>query len=184
MCLAPAFGSFWLAEVMHVSGVIATVAGVRPVGNDGRRLSMEAKTRETVETFIESVDFLINSLLFILIGLELKVVPYEQMMEDLRPIGAVILGLLVARALAVYLLYLAAESMGRPPSAQLGAPDVLGRVARLDPYRIAARPAGPADDRSLPANIAGGGLCGRLFFGRLFSTLRREMRAFWSPRRP
>ncbi len=74
ICLVLAYGSFWLAEVIHCSGVIATVMAGLLVGNYGRRLSMSPKTTETVETFFESVDFLVNSFLFILIGLELQTI--------------------------------------------------------------------------------------------------------------
>lgn len=72
LCLVLAYGSFWLAEVMHLSGVIATVMSGLMIGNYGRRLSMSEKTTQTVEVFFESMDFLINSILFILIGLELR----------------------------------------------------------------------------------------------------------------
>jgi CPA1 family monovalent cation:H+ antiporter len=71
LCLVLTYGSFWLAEVIHFSGVIATVMAGLMIGNYGRRLSMSDKTTKTVETFFESIGFLINSLLFILIGLEL-----------------------------------------------------------------------------------------------------------------
>lgn len=75
LCIVLAYGSFWLAEVMHLSGVISTVLAGLMIGNYGRRLSMSEKTTETVEIFFESIDFLINSLLFILIGLELREAP-------------------------------------------------------------------------------------------------------------
>ena len=105
ICLVLAYGAFWLAEVVHVSGVIATVVAGLLIGNYGRRLAMPAKTVETVETFFESIDFLINSLLFILIGLELQMISRETFIDKLQPIGAAVLGLVVARAVAVYLLY-------------------------------------------------------------------------------
>ena len=118
ICLVLAYGSFWLAEVAHVSGVIATVISGLLIGNYGRRFSMAQKTRETVETFFESIDFLINSLLFILIGLELQAISLEQFTGKLRPIGAAILGLLVARAVVVYSLYWILNLKGtkRPPN--------------------------------------------------------------------
>ena len=72
LCLVLAYGSFWLAEVMHLSGVIGTVMAGLMIGNYGRRLSMSEKTTNTVEIFFESIAFLINSLLFVLIGLELR----------------------------------------------------------------------------------------------------------------
>ncbi len=105
LCLVLALGSFWLAEVVHVSGVIATVVAGLLIGNYGRHYTMEHKTRQTVDTFFESVDFLINSVLFILIGLELQVISWEQVTANYRPILAAIVGLVVARALAVYPLY-------------------------------------------------------------------------------
>ncbi len=105
ICLVLAFGSFWVAEVAHVSGVIATVAAGLVIGNHGRKHSMEERTRQTIDTFFASIDFLINSLLFILIGLELQVIAWAQIVSNLRPICAGVLGMLVARALAVYPLY-------------------------------------------------------------------------------
>ena len=106
MCLVLAYGSFWVAEhYFHMSGVIATVMAGLMIGNFGKRTSMEEKTRETVDTFFESIDFLINSLLFILIGLELQAVGRADVLDNLRPLGIAILALLVSRALAVYPLY-------------------------------------------------------------------------------
>ncbi|MDY7036464.1 MAG: sodium:proton antiporter [Thermodesulfobacteriota bacterium] len=72
LCLVLAYGAFWLAEVIHLSGVMATVMSGLMMGNYGRRLSMSKKTTETIETFFESIDFIINSLLFTLMGLELR----------------------------------------------------------------------------------------------------------------
>ncbi len=105
ICLVLAYGAFWLAEVLHVSGVIATVIAGLLIGNYGRRFSMHPKTRDTVETFFASIDFLINSLLFILIGLELQLIEADQIKGEWRPVLAAILGLIVARAAVVYPLY-------------------------------------------------------------------------------
>jgi CPA1 family monovalent cation:H+ antiporter len=117
ICLVAAYGSFWLGEVLHVSGVIATVLTGLMIGNFGRRLSMSKRTTETIETFFESVDFLVNSLLFILIGLELQEVTGAEVRANLRPIGAALLAFLVARAVAVYPLYWLLNRWGlqRPP---------------------------------------------------------------------
>ncbi len=106
ICLVLAYGSFWVAEHFRMSGVIATVMAGLMIGNYGKRLSMEQKTRETVDTFFESIDFIINSLLFILIGLELQVVIRDGNLTDgLRPLGVAIAALLLSRAVAVYPLY-------------------------------------------------------------------------------
>jgi CPA1 family monovalent cation:H+ antiporter len=42
------------------------------LGNYGKRLAMSKRTRDTINSFWESVDFIINSLVFLLIGFELQ----------------------------------------------------------------------------------------------------------------
>ncbi len=105
MCLVLAYGSFWVAEHFHTSGVISTVMAGLMIGNYGKRLSMEQKTRETIDTFFESIDFIINSLLFILIVLELQEVTGADLKANLRPLGVAVVAMLIGRALAVYPLY-------------------------------------------------------------------------------
>jgi len=113
LCFVLAYGAFWLGEhTLHVSGVIATVAAGLVIGNYGKRLSMDKKTTETVETFFESIDFLINSFLFILIGLELQAIGREEILANLRPLGVAIVGLLLSRAIAVYPLYALLNKVG------------------------------------------------------------------------
>ena len=89
------------------SSVIATVMAGLMIGNFGLRLSMEKKARKTVLTFFESIDFIINSILFILIGLELQAVIRDggDFLTNLRPLWIGIIALLVSRAVAVYPLY-------------------------------------------------------------------------------
>jgi monovalent cation:H+ antiporter, CPA1 family len=108
LCLVLAYGSFWLAEVMHLSGVIGTVMAGLMIGNYGRRLSMSEKTTRTVEIFFESVGFLINSLLFILIGLELREVPAIMYMTAFVAIGAMLIG----RAAVSYSFYWLLNQVG------------------------------------------------------------------------
>jgi len=114
LCLVLAYGSFWLAEVIHFSGVIATVMAGLMIGNYGRRLSMSEKTTRTVETFFESIDFLINSLLFILIGLELREVPANIMWMT---VFVAIAAMLIGRAAVSYSFYWLLNQVGkkRPP---------------------------------------------------------------------
>ena len=102
LCLVLAYGSFWLAEVMHLSGVIGTVMAGLMIGNYGRRLSMSEKTTNTVEIFFESIGFLINSLLFVLIGLELREVPANIMWMT---VFVAIAAMLIARAAVTYSFY-------------------------------------------------------------------------------
>lgn len=113
ICLALAYGAFWLAEVMHLSGVIATVMAGLLIGNYGRRLSMSTKTSETVETFFESIDFLINSFLFILIGLELREIPHSVPVNPWQLLAVAIAAMLIGRAAVAYTFYWALNQVGR-----------------------------------------------------------------------
>ena len=109
LCLVLAYGSFWLAEVIHLSGVIATVIAGLMMGNYGRRLSMSEKTTKTVETFFESIDFVINSMLFILIGLELREVPADIMW---RTVFIAIAAMMIGRAAVSYSFYWLLNQVG------------------------------------------------------------------------
>ena len=70
-----AYGSFLAAEHFHYSGVIATVAAGMLCGNYGARVGMSPSTRIAVETFWEYVAFALNSIVFLLIGLEVNSAP-------------------------------------------------------------------------------------------------------------
>jgi CPA1 family monovalent cation:H+ antiporter len=65
-----AYGSFVTAEHFHSSGVIAVVVAGVLCGNYGARVGMTPSTRVAVQTFWEYMAFALNSLVFLLIGLE------------------------------------------------------------------------------------------------------------------
>jgi len=66
-----AYGSFVAAETLHSSGVIATVVAGVLCGNFGAR-AMSASARAASETFWEYVTFALNSIVFLLIGFEVR----------------------------------------------------------------------------------------------------------------
>jgi CPA1 family monovalent cation:H+ antiporter len=87
--------------------VIAVVVAGLIMGNYGSRLAMSKRTRETIHTFWESIDFIVNSIVFLLIGIELQQPDIGGAVKLLDPavllaIGAVFLAMLVARGLMVY----------------------------------------------------------------------------------
>jgi CPA1 family monovalent cation:H+ antiporter len=101
------WGTFITAERLNVSGVIAVVVAGLIMGNYGSRLAMSKRTRETIDTFWESIDFIVNSIVFLLIGIELaqpEVGGAGKLLEPpvLLTIGAVYVVSLVARGLVVY----------------------------------------------------------------------------------
>lgn len=68
-----AYSAFVIGEQFHFSGVIATVAAGMVCGNYGREIGMSASTRIAVDTFWEYVAFGLNSIIFLLIGFEVRV---------------------------------------------------------------------------------------------------------------
>jgi len=97
-----AFGTPLLAEACHVSGIIAVVVAGLVIGNYGRIFSMSKKTRDTVETFWDVTDFIINSMVFLVIGIELQVISLGDFGHLWRPVLVGILVVLFARMVVVY----------------------------------------------------------------------------------
>lgn len=73
--LALVAGGYALAEVLHLSAPIAMVVAGLFIGNHGRAFAMSEGTREHLDTFWELVDDLLNAVLFVLIGLEVLILP-------------------------------------------------------------------------------------------------------------
>jgi CPA1 family monovalent cation:H+ antiporter len=72
--LALVTGGYALASALHTSGPLAIVASGLLIGNRGRAFAMSDKTRHNLDTFWELIDEILNSVLFVLIGIELLVV--------------------------------------------------------------------------------------------------------------
>ena len=99
LSLALVMGGSALAVWLHTSAPLAIVVAGLLIGNYGRRLAMSARTREHLDTFWELVDELMNAILFVLIGLEVLVMPFEPGL--LLAAGAMIPTVLLARFVAV-----------------------------------------------------------------------------------
>lgn len=75
--LAMVMGGYWLASSLHISGPLAMVVAGIFIGNRGREVGMSRITEEYIDKFWEMVDEILNAVLFLLIGLELLVVNFE-----------------------------------------------------------------------------------------------------------
>lgn len=75
--LALVMGGYSLALAIHTSGPIAMVVAGLLIGNHGRRLAMSERTREHLDTFWELVDEILNTVLFVLIGLEVLILAFS-----------------------------------------------------------------------------------------------------------
>jgi CPA1 family monovalent cation:H+ antiporter len=97
--LVLAFSCFILAENLHVSGIIAVVAAGLIIGNYGRFFAMSPSTRVSLTTFWGFVVFLVNSIVFLLIGLDIHI---EGIIQYIQPIAMAVLVVIGSRAIAVY----------------------------------------------------------------------------------
>ncbi len=94
-----AYGSFLAAEHFHYSGVIATVSAGMLCGNYGARVGMSPSTRLAVEAFWEYVAFALNSIVFLLIGLQVN---FQSLLASWQPILVAYLVVTGGRALIVF----------------------------------------------------------------------------------
>lgn len=99
LTMVTAYGSFLLAERLGVSPVISVVGAGIVLGNYGSRTGMSVTTRLAVNSFWEYAAFLVNSLLFLLIGLQINV---DLIQKHSQLIAYGVLAVLVSRMLVVY----------------------------------------------------------------------------------
>lgn len=108
------FGTPLLAESLHCSGIIAIVVAGLIMGK-GRLSRKAAKGHERVVIFWEAVDLSLNSLIFLLIGIELQVIGMNNLIAYKEPISIGILVILISRAMVVYLTMYGVNQILRPP---------------------------------------------------------------------
>ncbi len=96
-----AYGTFLLARHLHLSGVIATVAAGLVIGNVAAKTGMSARTLTALRSFWEYASFIINSLVFLLIGLEVRL---GGVLRAWKPILIAIAAIFLGRILSVYTL--------------------------------------------------------------------------------
>ena len=94
-----AYGSFFLAERFHCSGVLAALTAGMVVGNFRSSGSISAAGRHALGPFWEYLAFVANSLIFLLIGAQ----EAQQHFEGLwAPVFAAIVLVTLGRAVAIY----------------------------------------------------------------------------------
>lgn len=75
--LAIVMGGYSLAAAIHTSGPISIVVAGLVIGNHGRQYAMSEKTREHLDLFWKLIDEILNALLFVLIGLEVLILDFD-----------------------------------------------------------------------------------------------------------
>ncbi len=94
-----AFGSFWIAEHFHWSGVLATMTAGLLAGNTQVLGFVTEKGEESIEDFWEFAAFVVNSIIFIVLGVNEA---YQDFGRSAFAIGVAIIAVIIARAIAIY----------------------------------------------------------------------------------
>ncbi|GAB4324558.1 MAG: hypothetical protein OHK0047_08990 [Leptolyngbyaceae cyanobacterium] len=101
LTLVSAYGAYLLAEELGGSGVMATVTTGLILGNFGSRIGMNPRTRVIVSEFWEFLAFLVNSIVFLLIGDQVR---FEVLDDNLGAIAITVVTMIVSRAIFIYSL--------------------------------------------------------------------------------
>jgi CPA1 family monovalent cation:H+ antiporter len=106
LTLALVTGGYALASALRTSGPIAMVVAGLVIGNQGRQYAMSDKTRERLTLFWELIDEILNSVLFVLIGMELLAVTFksEYVFAGIAAIPITLISRYASLALPVYIL--------------------------------------------------------------------------------
>lgn len=99
MSILLAYGSYLLADGLHLSGVIATAAAGVVLGSYGPRVGLSVRTIEALDTVWEFIAFVLTALAFILLGLA---IPLDRLAGAAVPIAWAVLAVLLGRAAIVY----------------------------------------------------------------------------------
>jgi len=105
--LATVMGGYLLASKLHFSGPLAMVVAGLIMGNDRlRQRSMSPETELYVDKFWELLDVLLNAVLFVLIGLEIVLIRFDDpyILAGLVAIPIVLLARFLALGIPIQLL--------------------------------------------------------------------------------
>lgn len=77
LTIAMVIGGYLLANALHFSGPLAMVTSGIFIGNKGKEMAMSDATMDYTFKFWEMIDEIMNASLFVLIGLEILVIPFR-----------------------------------------------------------------------------------------------------------
>jgi CPA1 family monovalent cation:H+ antiporter len=103
LTLALVSGGYQLASSFHTSGALAIVVAGLVIGNYGRTYAMSKNTRRNLDSFWETLDHILNGVLFVLIGLEVLVLHLttEYVFAAMLAIPLVLAGRLISLAVPI-----------------------------------------------------------------------------------
>ena len=94
-----AYGVYLVADLIHTSGLLAVVMAGLLLGSYGRRVGISVSAREAVEQVWDFTSFVVSSLLFLLLGMQIG---GSLSIRALAPTLWATLGVLLGRAVIVY----------------------------------------------------------------------------------
>ena len=98
--VAVAYGMYLLGTALHTSGLLAVVGAGLVMGSYGRKNAMSPRTIEAADDVWEFINYLANSLLFLLLGFELAL---THIVQSFQGIFFGLLGAVIGRLLMIYL---------------------------------------------------------------------------------
>lgn len=97
--IAIVMGGYLVADALHISGLLAMVAAGIITGNKSMGEEMSDTSRDYLDKFWEMMDEVLNAILFLLIGFEMLIVPFNLSLLWLGLAGIIIV--LIARFISV-----------------------------------------------------------------------------------
>jgi CPA1 family monovalent cation:H+ antiporter len=97
--VAVAYGMYLLGATLHTSGALAVVGAGLVMGSSGRKTAMSPRTIEAADDVWEFINYLANSLLFLLLGFELAL---TNIVQSFPGIFFGLLGVIIGRVLMIY----------------------------------------------------------------------------------
>ncbi|SFG28648.1 sodium/proton antiporter, CPA1 family [Halobacillus alkaliphilus] len=94
------FGSYFIAEHFHTSGVIAVVVAGFMFGDYGAKIGMSKETKTNINTFWDVITLLANSLIFLMVGIEIRNIDFTG--QWMLIISAILI-VLAGRTIALYI---------------------------------------------------------------------------------
>lgn len=93
------YGVFEVAESFHLSGVISVVFAGLILGTYGKKVGMSDLTHEKMDSFWETIAFIANALIFLMVGLEISNIDFTDKWFEI--VGSILI-VLISRFIAVY----------------------------------------------------------------------------------
>src|SRR6266571_1721746 len=97
--VAVAYGMYLLGTALHTSGLLAVVGAGLVMGSSGRKNAMSTRTIEAADDVWEFINYLANSLLFLLLGFELAL---THIVQSFQGIFFGLIGAVIGRVLMIY----------------------------------------------------------------------------------